>query len=277
VRFAVGEVPLHWIGGDAHTSHVADVLHLLLPAGERWFCRVFKQVAPEISDARLAAELDGFVRQEATHARQHAVVLEHLAAHGLATRAYTKDLDWLFDRLLGDQPLGRTLSPALARRWLHFRVAAIAAIEHLTSILGAWIVESRGLDRAGAHAVMLELLRWHGAEEVEHRAVAFDVSRALGVGWAQRQLAMAIVLPLLTHFWVRGVEFLMQADPQVTNGHASWGAFFAAGRRGTLPTLAYLLGKTALFLSPRFHPSQEGSLELARAFLDAAPGVRAAS
>lgn len=259
-RFDWSRTPLHWLPGDPHSTHMADVLHLLLPAGERWFCRVFRQAAPLIHDPALAAALDGFIRQEASHARAHAALLEHLAAHGLDPTPYTDALDRLFDGLLADR----------GARWLRFRIALIAAIEHWTSVLGAWIVEQRGLDDAGADPEMLRLLRWHGAEEVEHRAVAFDVARALGVGYLQRQLAMALAAPVLVYLWYRGVDFLMRCDPLLDHGRASWRAFVAAGRRGTLPGPGYLVRRALRYLSPRFHPRTEGSTERALAFLEAA-------
>jgi hypothetical protein len=43
------------VPGDAQTTHTANVLHLLLPAGERWFVDVYRQVLPEVTDPRLTA------------------------------------------------------------------------------------------------------------------------------------------------------------------------------------------------------------------------------
>jgi predicted metal-dependent hydrolase len=51
------------------------------------------------------------------------------------------------------------------RWWLHRRVADVAAIEHFTAVLGEWVIQNKGLEYAGADDNMLDLLRWHGAEE----------------------------------------------------------------------------------------------------------------
>src|SRR5579872_5462491 len=45
-------------------------------------------------------------------------------------------------------------------------------------------------DYAGADPVMLDLLRWHGAEEVEHRALVYDVYQDLSGSYALRCAAM---------------------------------------------------------------------------------------
>ena len=177
VRFEWSSTPLHWIPDDPMTSHLVDVLHLLLPAGERWFVNVYRQVLPEIADERVRDEVRGFMGQEAVHSRAHGAVLDHLRENGLETRAYTRRVDWMFERLLGD----RRVPAPLRRSWLRHRLAIIAAIEHFTCVLGDWVICCSGAyEEIGADAVMLDLLRWHGAEEVEHRCVAFDTFQELG-------------------------------------------------------------------------------------------------
>ncbi|WP_374194812.1 metal-dependent hydrolase [Streptomyces sp. VRA16 Mangrove soil] len=43
VSFDWEATPLHWIPDEPTATHVINVLHLLLPAGERWFVKVFKE------------------------------------------------------------------------------------------------------------------------------------------------------------------------------------------------------------------------------------------
>ena len=50
---------------------VINVLHLLLPAGERWFGQVYRKALPLIDDPDLARDVKAFIGQEATHARKH--------------------------------------------------------------------------------------------------------------------------------------------------------------------------------------------------------------
>ena len=37
VPFDWSELPMHWIPGEPFATHLLNVLHLLLPEGERWF------------------------------------------------------------------------------------------------------------------------------------------------------------------------------------------------------------------------------------------------
>ena len=83
VSFDWEETPLHWVPGDPFNTHTINVLHLLLPAGERWFVHVYKQALPYITDDRLREDVIGFIGQEAIHSQAHDDVLPHLRKLGL--------------------------------------------------------------------------------------------------------------------------------------------------------------------------------------------------
>ncbi|MFJ9934552.1 metal-dependent hydrolase [Streptomyces virginiae] len=270
VSFGWEDTPLHWLPGEPFAGHMINVLHLLLPAGERWFVHVYKQALPHIEDERLREDVVGFIGQEAMHAAAHDDVLPHLKRLGLDPTPYTAQVDWLFEKLLGD----RTLPPGRARHWwLMERVAMIAAIEHYTAFLGDWVLGADELDRRGADPTMLDLLRWHGAEEVEHRSVAFDLFMHLDGGYRRRARTWATAFSALVFLWQRGVRFFMENDPHLVDGKASFGQFLLAGRQGVLPSTGSMLKSIPKYLSRTYHPSQEGSTARAVAYLASSPGA----
>ncbi|MCB5180893.1 metal-dependent hydrolase [Streptomyces antimicrobicus] len=270
VSFGWEDTPLHWLPGDPFATHTINVLHLLLPAGERWFVHVYKQVLPYVRDERLREDVIGFIGQEAMHAAAHDEVLPHLKRLGLDPTPYTAQVDWLFEKLLGD----RTLPPGRARVWwLKERVALIAAIEHYTAFLGDWVLNAEELDRRGADPMMLDLLRWHGAEEVEHRSVAFDLFQHVDGSYRRRVRTWATAFAALVFLWQRGARFFMENDPTLADGRASVGQFVRAGRQGVLPSTPAMLKSIPTYLSRRYHPSQEGSTEQAAAYLATSPGA----
>ncbi|RSS76785.1 metal-dependent hydrolase [Streptomyces sp. WAC06614] len=270
VSFGWEDTPLHWLPGDPFTTHTINVLHLLLPAGERWFVHVYKQALPYVRDERLREDVIGFIGQEAMHAAAHDDVLPHLKRLGLDPTPYTAQVDWLFEKLLGD----RTLPPGRARVWwLKERVALIAAIEHYTAFLGNWVLNADELDRRGADPMMLDLLRWHGAEEVEHRSVAFDLFQHLDGSYRRRARTWATAFAALVFLWQRGARFFMENDPTLVDGRASFGQFVRAGRQGVLPSTPAMLRSIPTYLSRSYHPSQEGSTEQAAAYLASSPGA----
>jgi predicted metal-dependent hydrolase len=277
VRFDWEGTPLHWVPGDPQTTHTVNVLHLLLPAGERWFVDVYRQALPLVTDDRLRDDMKGFMGQEAVHSRAHTLVLDHLAAQGIDTTPFTERVDWMFAHLLGDVEIAGRPAPAWLRRaWLRQRLAIIAAIEHFTAVLGMWVLDSPGLDEAGADPVMLDLVRWHGAEEVEHRSVAFDVFEHLAGGYLRRVETMLVSSLAMTYLWVRGTRFFMANDPSHPS-RATWRGVFRAGRQGRLPTVAMIARSIPRYLRPSHHPSHEGSTEAALAYLAASPAASRAT
>lgn len=268
VRFSWEETPLHWVPGDPYSTHIINSLHLLLPAGERWFVHVFKQALPYITDPELKAQVKGFMGQEGTHAVAHQRVLEHLKEQGLDPQPYVDNVEWAFERLLGDH----TLPPTAREFWLRERVAMIAAIEHYTAVLGQWILDARPLDAAGADAVMMDLLRWHGAEEVEHRSVAFDLFMHLDGSFGRRARTMAMAGPALIYLIRRGAGFLIANDPLIDGRvRMKWTHYFYRAHQGRVPTLRSLLLAMPQYVRPSFHPSQEGDLQQALDYIAISP------
>ena len=173
-RFDLTDTPREWIPGDLQTTHLIDSLHVALPPGERWFCDVFRDALPLITDDALRDQVRGFIGQEATHAKAHDLGLEHLARHGIDLRA---EVAWADRARVRIRRRIKRLPAPIRRRALRGELAAIATIEHYTAVLGSWIVTADL--PADADPQMVDLLRWHGAEEMEHRAVAFDLYQHL--------------------------------------------------------------------------------------------------
>ncbi len=275
VTFDWADLPAHWVPGQPFVTHTINVLHLLLPAGERWFIDVFTQALPLIKDDKLREEVHGFIGQEAIHARSHQGVLDHWKAKGIDTDPYVQQIEWMFQKALGDRDL---LSKG-REEWLIERLSIISAIEHITATLGNWALNSPALDAAGADPTMMDLLRWHGAEEVEHRAVAFDLFNHLDGRYLRRARGMLVTAPIMVWLWARGVAFLMRTDPELS-GHrkkARWRHYFRASRRHLLPPAHQLALGTLNYARPSYHPSQEFSTGQAVAYLASSPAATAAA
>jgi predicted metal-dependent hydrolase len=274
VRFDWSELPLHWVPREPFATHMLNVLHLLLPEGERWFCRAFQQALPLIDDDRLAEDVRGFIGQEAVHADAHQGVLAHLPANGLDPAPFVEQVSWIFRRILGERP---ALTVRGRQEYLIEQLALVAAIEHVTALLGDWILNSPGLDAADADPTMLDLLRWHGAEEVEHRCVAFDVMRHFDGRYLRRVRAMVIAGPTLWIMWVKGVKFLMAHDPELPAGtRPTWRDYRRAVKKGLLPGPWRIARSMSRYFKPGYYPTQEGSTAQAVAYLAQSPAAQAA-
>ncbi len=274
VRFDWSDLPLHWVPDDPFATHMMNVLHLLLPEGERHFIKAVLEASSLVEDPELEAAIKPFIQQESWHAWAHQIVLNHLAEQGIDTKAYTERLGRWLSVSLGDPP--RFFPPAMKRWWLYRRLADVAALEHFTAVLGQWVLQNRGLDYAGTDPVMLDLLRWHGAEEIEHRSLVFDVYQEVCGSYPQRALSMLMIAPLFVGWWLYGVVFLMRQDPSVT-ARPRWRDWLRAAREYKVPGPWKLLVTVPFrYLRPSHHPSHEADTQMAMDYLEYSPAAREA-
>ncbi|MGC1508636.1 metal-dependent hydrolase [Ketobacter sp. MCCC 1A13808] len=254
---------LIWIPGEKFSSYALNVTHLVLPPGELWFCRIFNLTLPHIKDEALRTQVKGFIGQEGAHARGHRDALAVYEANGWDFSESKARLNGIFGRLLGEKVFGRfEVTGKQALRWLRFRLSIVAAVEHVTCVLGTWMINNTELEALGANQQMVDLLKWHGAEEVEHRTVAHDVYVAIGGSNVLRILMTVPVMFLILLTWKRGTQVFISQDK---SGPQRYGfkAYRRAAKLGYLPGLGLLFKAFLRYFRWNYHPHSEGSPELA--------------
>jgi predicted metal-dependent hydrolase len=267
-RFDFSATPLQWLPSSPFASHLISVLHLIAPVGERRFVKVMQHALPGVDDPRLRAEMRGFIGQEAVHAHVHDAVLARMAGLGVECAPFIARCELAYDTAAGERRPGW----APARLWLGWRLAYAAAAEQMTCLLGDWVLDARPLDAPGTDAEMASFLRWHGAEEIEHRAVTFEVlERVAGpVAYPLRVLAMLTLFPTLVTLWHQGTRYLTERDPALAGRRFGFADYLEAVKTGHAPGWE-VLGAFGRFLLPGFHPVHEGRAAVAEAFMATAP------
>lgn len=274
VAFDWSKTPLHWIPDHPIPSNFISALNLLLPEGERWFVATYNEALPLVRDEILAAQMRGFIGQEAVHAETHDKVLwEFLDHHGIDPRPYQLQLEWVFRKVLGPSD---STDPTARHKHLIERLWLIAALEHYTAFLGDFALNNTWIEN-GADPAMADLFAWHGAEEVEHRAVAHEVASYFGDGYLRRGRAMLVVLPMLMFLLHRGYRFIVKQDESVPQSWLRRQVHYLRGvRAGLLPPMWRVILSTFDYFRPGFHPDQIGDTAQAVAYLAASPAARAA-
>ncbi|MFI5720181.1 metal-dependent hydrolase [Nocardia sp. NPDC051750] len=276
VRFDWTGLPLHWMKREPIASHVLNALNLLLPEGERSFLATFGEALPFVRDEKLREDMLGFIGQESMHAETHADSHEMLFhANGVDPRPYVQQTEYLFRKTVGPR---RSTATRAGRQQLVDRLAVISSLEHFFAFLGDWVLNSE-LERFDADPRMLDLYRWHGAEEVEHRHVAHDVAEYFGVGYLRRGALMVLVFPTFLVLLVRGTKYLVHRDPALPDlGYPRLLlAILGSMWRGALPGVPALLVSALSTFKPGYSPESVGSTAQAIAYLAQSPAARAAS
>ena len=246
--FSFDDMPRHWFFG--HPTHTAlvNALSLLFPAGERFFIRSVKHYEDQITDPELRAAMRGFYGQEAHHQKEHLAANAAMEAHGIELDTF---MQW-WQRFSFE-----TVEPRFPP---NIRLAATAAAEHFTATLAEFALGENNLEHA--HPSMRDLLRWHAAEEIEHKSVAFDVLQAVDPRYRTRVLGFLVVSVVLGYGWYRATRHLLAQEDRTNEPPVHPVA------RQRLPRLVKrVASRLADYLRPSFHPEQHDNRHLARAYL----------
>lgn len=250
------QVPRHWLGGSVVGTHIANGVNLLFPAGERFFVRSVRRYMDRVDDPGLLEQIRGFFGQEGRHAKEHERFFRVLESQGY-------DLDRflaLYERIAFGV-IERIAPPELA-------LATTAACEHFTAVMAENALRSRFLDDVAA-PTMRQLLLWHASEEIEHRAVAFDVLKRVNDSYGLRVAGMAVAASCLASFWLMGtVSLLLQEDAGPGELLADWRKTRKSrSERGMRPVFSSGIRD---YLRRDFHPLDHDLDSLAKRYLDEA-------
>jgi uncharacterized protein len=178
--YPTGSLSRHYVDGDLIMSHVVAVLSAMFPEGEDFFVRAVRRHAEQVDDPQLQVQVRGFIGQEVTHGREHRALNERLQQMGYPTRRV-------------DRSTKRGL--ALYERFAPPMVplAMTAALEHYTATLAETLLTSERAQALLGDSEVRSMLLWHALEESEHKAVAFDVYKAVGGSERMRVMTMNVL------------------------------------------------------------------------------------
>jgi predicted metal-dependent hydrolase len=252
--------PRLWHGGRVEATAIYNALSTTFPKGEAYFVesvRAFREGAPP----KLAEEIKAFTTQEAIHSREHEAFNKRAESSGY-------DLSRLEARVAERLAITKDRPPIV-------NVAATMALEHFTAILAHQLLaDPRHLE--GAEQATADLWRWHAAEEIEHKGVAYDTWLYATRGWPRfkRWKVKAKVMLLVTRNFLvdrtAGALELMRQDG-VTGAKAWWLLLtYLWVRPGMFRKIA---GAWVKYFLPGFHPWNEDDRHLLAAYAASAGAV----
>ena len=242
------DLPKHFAAdGDLIGSHVMASLSAVFPDGEDFFVRSVRSLRHRVTDPVLKRQVAGFIGQEAVHGREHRVFNDRLAELGYPTKRVERVTTWWFG-------LRERLLPPVSN------LAATAALEHFTATFAEVLLASDEARRLTGHDGVRDLFVWHALEESEHKAVAFDVYRAVGGGERLRVLTMkALTIGFLGGMTLQVILSLLGDRASYRRGalRASWRRFKAS------PFMDVAVWhRLRDYNRPDFHPDDHDTTEL---------------
>lgn len=237
-----GDIPRHWLGGDPFKTRLFDAMSTLFPVGERFFITCVRDFKEGIDDPELQQHIKDFTRQEGQHGIIHTQYNQRLQQQGVRVDLILKGQE---RRLFG------ILRARLSRE---FTLGITAAAEHITAIMADAFVERPDILKDADHRVRAMYV-WHAMEEMEHKAVAFDVLTKVARASYRVRVSSMLLVSLIFPFNVfRIMGHMLQVD-----GFTRWeriklwtkGLWWLYKPGGVFPPLARAYFS---YLKPGFHP-----------------------
>ena len=254
VAFDTSAVPRHWNGGDPVLTRFFDALSVHFPEGERFFIESVRNFQDQVSDQRLREDIRHFIRQEGQHGIVHDRFNDVMAGQGIDIERVTANLRRFI----------RTSQKYLPKK---YQLAMTAAFEHFTATLGeAMLREDTDMLRE-ADPVMRAMFLWHGVEEVEHKAVAYDLYQTVAGGGYMMRVSALVTAMLIMHVVVAPVFInMLRLDGALRKpGVVLRGLNRLYGRGGILTSM---LPEFLAWFRPGFHPWETGMPEKVAAWLE---------
>jgi predicted metal-dependent hydrolase len=239
------QVPRHWMASNPTATAISNGVNLLFPHGERFFVRSVKYFLDRVDDPALREAIKGFFGQEGRHAHEHDRFNAILRAQGFE-----------IDRFLGSYK--RLIAWLEAHTPAVLNLATTAACEHFTAILAEGAFSHDVLDRAAPE--MRALLAWHAAEEIEHKAVAFDVLQRVDPSYALRLAGLAYATAVLGGCWLWAAVMLLRQER--VGGFRAWRQLRQLPGRDPVIRRVFLRGIWQ-YIARDFHPSRNANERIA--------------
>jgi len=247
-------IPKYWFASDPFMTRFWGGVFATFPEGERYFISSVRPFRDQVTNPRQRQEIRDFISQEGQHGVVHTEFNQILQTHGMPIDKLIRYQHKVFNLLLNYFPP-------------KFNLALTAACEHITALMMECFFEKKETMAMVDYRVRA-MIAWHSIEEIEHKAVVFDVMNLAKVSYFTRMMAMVFLVFFFTLDSLRMTNFFLKKD-----GFSFFQRikFISGGLKKLFGAQGMLapMGKSFLkYFSRDFHPWQQPTLAHYQVWLD---------
>jgi len=239
-------VPYYWYQNNIPITMITTILASYIPYCEKFFIRNVKALQHKIKNPKLLSEIKHFIRQEGLHSREHSQLYKKIIMP-----RYPGLLKYPFELII----------PAIifAVSSKNFRLSVTAAGEHFTAVSSNIFLSTPELMH-NIHEDVKAMWQWHCIEEIEHKAVVFDMLQELNIGYFSRASGFLVVnIISLVCCW-RPLLYMIIKDKKLFSAKLYKQLFqFCFTQPGIL---FKIVPRLLSYLRPGFHPWQHDDYAL---------------
>ncbi|MCB1180369.1 MAG: metal-dependent hydrolase [Leptospiraceae bacterium] len=254
----------HWLFDNALATHFVNAMHAVFPDGEKAFIRSVKRYADQIQDKDLKDRIKAFIGQEAQHMTQHKSFWDHLRKDSSALddflEFYNKTAYGYFEDFSEKVSGGK------------MRLSVTVALEHYTAIMAEAALENDSKLLDDMPEEMKAMLKWHAAEEIEHKSVAFDVLKEVDDSYLLRAAGMAYATIALS-FYIGLAQAMFIAKDEDIDLLKIPSQLFQFVERAT-PLFSKIAGNVLDYFRLDFHPEDNDNRYLVEEVLKKPESLR---
>jgi predicted metal-dependent hydrolase len=247
-----------WFDSNPFSTNLVIAYDILFPEGEKFFIRSVKKYSRKISEPELKENVRIFIGQEAVHMNETRKFMEVLPQRvQWRQKLFTRFYEFTFrilEKLLSFVP--------------KLNLSITSALEQYTAIFSEAVFDDKLF--ANVPGPVTAFHRWHAAEEIEHKDVAYDVFMASGGSYVNRMAGFFLASVLMFGYAFSGFVFLCLTDSQLYK-RPVWaahnlGRFLAQWADVTVRQVRPVMS----YFRPGYHPSDIEHPALGEFYLETA-------
>lgn len=246
-------LPKYWHRNSVFATHYFNALSLIFPEGEKFFIESIRNFTDAEGAVGKSQDVRDFIGQEVWHSKAHTDYNAYLAKQNLPVAKCEKQFV---------NSLEKWKKRNSKLNWL----AATVGYEHITTSMSRELL-LRQDNCKHMHPHFASLWRWHTLEELEHKAVVFDLYQRVGGGYFRRTWMTLYVFYRFNIDVTYNLVQLLKADNMLWNFSMwkDWAKYLYGFKQGwfwrSLPDVLSIF-------RPGYHPNQTDDSALLRKTLE---------